>query len=176
MLQVVNNIRRYRASIERPVDLEREKPTKCVLQEDSGRRAAVAIWFMYYHFCRMHPTLRVTQRWEVACRITFGLSKNYAPFFLRMFPQRDAEKNLVLRVLHLENSCHDWRTRKSSLSIQPQSQTTKKALDQTLQHALNSMDNVFDPIQCRTAGSTRSCACTHISRFRSAGECSADSF
>jgi len=62
--------------------------------------AAVAIWFMYYNFCREHSTLRVTPA------LGSGLSNHVWTIeeLCALLPKnvssaRDAEKNLVLKVL-----------------------------------------------------------------------------
>ena len=33
---------------------------KCILKKIENHAAAVALWFVYYNFCRVHTTLRVT--------------------------------------------------------------------------------------------------------------------
>jgi len=60
----------------------------------------VAIWFMYYNFCRVHQTLRVTPAMES------GLSDHVWTIeeLCGLLPQpissiREAEKNLVLKAL-----------------------------------------------------------------------------
>jgi hypothetical protein len=36
----------------------------------------VALHFMHYDFCRIHQTLRVTQRWKLESRTMFGRSRS----------------------------------------------------------------------------------------------------
>ena len=39
-------------------------PNEGVSKEGENHTAAVALWFMYYNFCRAHQTLRVTPAME----------------------------------------------------------------------------------------------------------------
>jgi hypothetical protein len=62
--------------------------------------AAVAIWFLYYNFCRVHQTLRVTPAMES------GISNHVWTIeeLCGLSPQpisstRETEKNLVLKAL-----------------------------------------------------------------------------
>jgi hypothetical protein len=62
--------------------------------------AALAIWFMYYNFCRVHQTLRVTSAMES------GISNHVWTIeeLCGLLPQpisstRETEKNLVLKAL-----------------------------------------------------------------------------
>jgi hypothetical protein len=48
--------------------------TNAFSKKVKNHSAAIALYFMYYNFGRVHQTLRVTQRWKVASRITHGAS------------------------------------------------------------------------------------------------------
>jgi hypothetical protein len=37
----------------------------------------LAIYFLYYNFCRVHQTLRVTLRWNLASQTMFWASKKW---------------------------------------------------------------------------------------------------
>lgn len=44
----------------------------------NNHRHAVALHYVYYNFCKVHQTLRVTPaRWKLALRITSGHCTNY---------------------------------------------------------------------------------------------------
>ncbi len=44
-----------------------------VSKKVENHAAAVALWFMYYNFCRVHQTLRVTPAMEAVLQTTFGV-------------------------------------------------------------------------------------------------------
>ena len=74
--------------------------TNAFSKKIENHAAAVAIWFMYYNFCRVHTTLRVTPAMES------GLSNHVWNIeeLCRLLPQpipstRQIEKNLVLKAL-----------------------------------------------------------------------------
>lgn len=51
--------------------------TNAFSQKIENHAAAVVIWFMYYNFCCVHQTLRVTPAMESAgSQIMFGVRKN----------------------------------------------------------------------------------------------------
>jgi len=74
--------------------------TNAFSKKIENHAAAVAIWFMYYNFARVHTTLRVTPAMEA------GLSDHVWTIeeMCSLLPQavsssRRAEKNLVLKAL-----------------------------------------------------------------------------
>jgi hypothetical protein len=74
--------------------------TNAFSKKIENHAAAVAIWFMYYNFCRIHQTLRVTPAMES------GISNHVWTIeeLCELLPQpvsstRAAEKNLVLKAL-----------------------------------------------------------------------------
>ena len=74
--------------------------TNAFSKKIENHAAAVAIWFMYYNFCRVHQTLRVTPAMES------GLSNHVWAIeeLCELLPQpissaRQAENNLVLKAL-----------------------------------------------------------------------------
>jgi hypothetical protein len=74
--------------------------TNAFSKKIENHAAAVAIWFMYYNFCRVHQTLRVTPAMEA------GLSNHVWTIeeLCGLLPQpisatREMEKNLVLKAL-----------------------------------------------------------------------------
>jgi len=74
--------------------------TNAFSKKIENHAAAVAIWFMYYNFCRVHSTLRVTPT------IESGISNHVWSIeeICGLLPKqpssaRQAEKNLVLKAL-----------------------------------------------------------------------------
>jgi hypothetical protein len=74
--------------------------TNAFSKKIENHAASVAIWFMYYNFCRVHQTLRVTPAMES------GLSNHVWSIaeLCSLLPQpvssaRKAENNLVLKAL-----------------------------------------------------------------------------
>ena len=74
--------------------------TNAFSKKIENHATAVAIWFMYYNFCRVHQTLRVTPAMES------GLSNHVWSIeeLCELLPKqvssaRQAEKNLVLKAL-----------------------------------------------------------------------------
>ena len=74
--------------------------TNAFSKKIENHAAAVAIWFMYYNFCRVHQTLRVTPAMEA------GISNHVWTIeeLCGLLPKpvtstREAEKNLVLKAL-----------------------------------------------------------------------------
>jgi len=74
--------------------------TNAFSKKIENHAAAVAIWFMYYNFCRVHQTLRVTPAMES------GISNHVWTIeeLCGLLPQplsstREMEKNLVLKAL-----------------------------------------------------------------------------
>jgi IS1 family transposase len=62
--------------------------------------AAVAIWFMYYNFCRVHATLRVTPAMESGLSNHVWTIEELCELLPKQIPvSRQAEKNLVLKAL-----------------------------------------------------------------------------
>ncbi len=49
--------------------------TNAFSKKVENHAAAVALYFMYYSFGRVHQTLRVTLRWKLAWQITCGASR-----------------------------------------------------------------------------------------------------
>lgn len=75
-------------------------PDECVLEKIENDAAAVAIWFMYYNFCRIHSTLRVTPAMEA------GISDHVWSLeeMCALLPKQSAstshiDKKLVLKAL-----------------------------------------------------------------------------
>lgn len=46
-----------------------------------NHRHSIALYFMYYNFCRVHQTLRVTPTMEAGFRIMFGASRKLFLFW-----------------------------------------------------------------------------------------------
>ena len=74
--------------------------TNAFSKKVENHAAAVALWFMYYNFCRVHQTLRVTPAMEA------GISTHVWTIeeLCGLLPQpisstREAENNLVLKAL-----------------------------------------------------------------------------
>ena len=74
--------------------------TNAFSKKIENHAAAVAIWFMYYNFARVHTTLRVTPAMEA------GISDHVWTIeeMCALLPQsvssaRQAEKNMVLKAL-----------------------------------------------------------------------------
>jgi IS1 family transposase len=62
--------------------------------------AAVAIWFMYYNFCRVHQTLRVTPAMEAGIsNHVWSIAELCDLLPTQVSSARQAEKNLVLKAL-----------------------------------------------------------------------------
>ena len=74
--------------------------TNAFSKKIENHAAAVAIWFMYYNFCRVHQTLRVTPAMES------GLSNHVWTIaeLCALLPKpitstRESEKNMILKAL-----------------------------------------------------------------------------
>ncbi len=53
--------------------------TNAFSKKVENHAAAIALYFMYYNFCRIHQTLRVTPAMEAEYQITFGAWKKSCP-------------------------------------------------------------------------------------------------
>jgi len=55
--------------------------TNAFSKKIENHAAAVAIWLMYYSFCRVHSTLRVAPgRWKAGCHTMSAAWKNYVAY------------------------------------------------------------------------------------------------
>jgi IS1 family transposase len=74
--------------------------TNAFSKKIENHAAAVAIWFMYYNFCRVHQTLRVTPAMEAGIsNHVWTLDEMCALLPERVSSMRQAEKNLVIKAL-----------------------------------------------------------------------------
>jgi IS1 family transposase len=74
--------------------------TNAFSKKIENHAAAVAIWFMYYNFARVHQTLRVTPAMEAGIsNHVWSIEELCALLPGHVSSARDAEKNLVLRAL-----------------------------------------------------------------------------
>jgi IS1 family transposase len=74
--------------------------TNAFSKKIENHAAAVAIWFMYYNFCRVHSTLRVTPAMESGISNHVWSIEELCDLLPRPIPSsRQAEKNLVLKAL-----------------------------------------------------------------------------
>jgi IS1 family transposase len=74
--------------------------TNAFSKKIENHAAAVAIWFMYYNFCRVHSTLRVTPAMESGLSNHVWMIEELCGLLPKQVPSaRQAEKNLVLKAL-----------------------------------------------------------------------------
>jgi hypothetical protein len=74
--------------------------TNAFSKKIENHAAAVAIWFMYYKFCRVHQTLRVTPAMEAGISNHVWNIEELCALLPQPMPSaRAAEKNLVLKAL-----------------------------------------------------------------------------
>jgi IS1 family transposase len=74
--------------------------TNAFSKKIENHAAAVAIWFMYYNFCRVHQTLRVTPAMESQISTHVWTIEELCGLLPRpVSSTRDAEKDLVLKAL-----------------------------------------------------------------------------
>jgi hypothetical protein len=74
--------------------------TNAFSKKIENHAAAVAIWFMYYNFCRVHQTLRVTPAMEAEISNHVWTIEELCGLLPQPVPStRQMEKNLVLKAL-----------------------------------------------------------------------------
>jgi hypothetical protein len=74
--------------------------TNAFSKKIENHAAAVAIWFMYYNFCRVHQTLRVTPAMEAGIsNHVWSIEEMCELLPKRVSGARAAENNLVLKAL-----------------------------------------------------------------------------
>lgn len=74
--------------------------TNAFSKKIENHAAAVALWFMYYNFCRVHQTLRVTPAMESGIsNHVWSIAELCALLPQQVSSARHAEKNLVLKAL-----------------------------------------------------------------------------
>jgi len=79
--------------------------TNAFSKKIENHAAAVAIWFMYYNFCRVHSTLRVTPAMESGISDhVWGIEEMCALLPQPISAARTAEKNLVIKALTCASS------------------------------------------------------------------------
>jgi hypothetical protein len=73
--------------------------TNAFSKKVENHAAAVAIWFMYYNFARVHQTLRCTPAMEAGISNHIWTIEELCALISEISSVRQTEKNMVLKAL-----------------------------------------------------------------------------